>query len=355
MMLQKKSNKMVAAKCLYTIPLALGVLSVFASPTFVETLDEVTEVKITKKIETSEQVTKEITPYHSIKSEEEPFLICEKMPTFQGGDLSDFRMWLMTQLRYPEEAAKKGIKGIVVAKFIVEKDGSVDEIEIIRSPDQTLSDEVIRLLESSPKWVAGEQEGKPVRVNFTLPVQFNIANDEPKSTDGELLATNDPKPKSTMDESNVVYIVNGKVSLNKLGDLSAEHIQSIDVVKDKSRNAEFGVDSDADLVIVTLRDGVDPGMVTAAVKYQKKYDFATVMSDGMIIQKLRGEDVVTYMCPDGRDGEFPKENIRYMKENDTTVYKTMPKLDSGSYKMNIHVETDEGEEFPTINVLISEE
>lgn len=104
----------------------------------------------------------------------EPFLVVETMPRFRGGELNDFRNWVQAQLVYPAEARKKRLSGRVIVKFVVEKDGSLTDVKIVESPDEALSNEVIRVLKLSPKWTPGMQRGQNVRVQFTLPIAFSL-------------------------------------------------------------------------------------------------------------------------------------------------------------------------------------
>ena len=106
--------------------------------------------------------------------EEEIFVNAEEMPTFQGGDLSKFRTWVQSNVRYPQIALENGIQGNVVIKFVVEKDGKLSNIQVLQSPDKTLSDAAVAVLQRSPKWKPGKQRNKPVRVTYTLPVSFKI-------------------------------------------------------------------------------------------------------------------------------------------------------------------------------------
>ncbi|WP_295939248.1 M56 family metallopeptidase [uncultured Alistipes sp.] len=111
-------------------------------------------------------------------NDKEPFLIAETMPTFENGDIAEFRKWVQMRVKYPAEALKKNIHGRVVVSFVVETDGSVSTIETIRSPHKSLTDEVRRIIASSPKWTPGSQRGKTVRVKFTLPVDFAVSTGE---------------------------------------------------------------------------------------------------------------------------------------------------------------------------------
>ena len=105
---------------------------------------------------------------------EEAFIKVESMPTFQGGDLNGYRNWFQSQLQYPAEAKEKGIKGRVIFSFVVEKDGSVSNFDALQAPDKILVDEVERVFKLTPKWEPGKQNGKAVRVKFTVPITFTL-------------------------------------------------------------------------------------------------------------------------------------------------------------------------------------
>ena len=103
-----------------------------------------------------------------------PYIKVEKMPTFQGGDLNTFRKWVQERIKYPQIAQENGITGRVVLSFVVEKDGSVTNIQVLQSPDRSLGEEASRVLGTSPKWEPGQQSSQKVRVKYTLPVMFQI-------------------------------------------------------------------------------------------------------------------------------------------------------------------------------------
>lgn len=117
-------------------------------------------------------------PRHAAAGEEtdndEPFLIAETMPLFRGGDITAFRQWVQTTVRYPAEAVREGVQGRVVLTFIIERDGSVSNIQVLQSPDERLAKEACRAVADATGWSAGLQQGKPVRVRYTLPVDFRL-------------------------------------------------------------------------------------------------------------------------------------------------------------------------------------
>ena len=97
----------------------------------------------------------------------------EQMPQFPGG-LDGLMEYLSTNIVYPPVAAEKNIQGKVLVQFVVEKDGSVGEIKILRSVDINLDYEAIRLCKGMPKFEPGLVNGQPVRVWYTLPINFKL-------------------------------------------------------------------------------------------------------------------------------------------------------------------------------------
>ncbi|WP_288332052.1 energy transducer TonB [uncultured Alistipes sp.] len=103
-----------------------------------------------------------------------PCLISEKMPEFKGGDLNTFRSWVMWNVKYPSELYREGVGGRVVVTFVIERDGALSSVKVIRSPHPQLTDAVVQVLEKSPRWEPGTEDGIAVRVKYTLPVDFRI-------------------------------------------------------------------------------------------------------------------------------------------------------------------------------------
>ena len=103
-----------------------------------------------------------------------PFAMVAEKPKFQGGDANDFSKWVNQHLNYPEVAKENGIQGRVMVEFIVQKDGSVTDVKALRSPDQSLSDEAVKVVKSSPKWTPGKQRDRAVPVKYTFPVIFQL-------------------------------------------------------------------------------------------------------------------------------------------------------------------------------------
>lgn len=106
------------------------------------------------------------------EKEGEVFYIVEDMPEFDGGGLKEFQNWVQRNVKYPDIALENGIAGTVYVNFLVNKIGEVSNIDIVRSVDPCLDDEVKRVLKSAPSWKPGKQRGENVNVQFSLPVKF---------------------------------------------------------------------------------------------------------------------------------------------------------------------------------------
>lgn len=102
------------------------------------------------------------------------FIKVEENPKFQGQDWSTFPAWVAKNVEYPEWARREGIQGRVILRFVIEKDGSLSNIEVLSSPNKQLSDAAVAVLKKSPKWTPGQQLRKPVRVMFEVPVDFRL-------------------------------------------------------------------------------------------------------------------------------------------------------------------------------------
>ena len=103
---------------------------------------------------------------------EEPLFIVEVMPTFKGGDESKFAQWVKKRTNYPQAAIDNKIRGTVYLTFIVEKDGSVSNVTVIKGVHPLLDKEAVKAISESPKWSPGLQRGQPVRVRFQIPLSF---------------------------------------------------------------------------------------------------------------------------------------------------------------------------------------
>lgn len=120
------------------------------------------------------KAVEEIAAPEPPKQEEEQnkiFEVVEQQPQFPGGSVNG---WLADHIKYPVVAAENGISGRVVVQFVVERDGSVSQVRVVRGVDPSLDKEAQRVISSMPKWIPGKQNGQAVRSRFTVPVTFRL-------------------------------------------------------------------------------------------------------------------------------------------------------------------------------------
>lgn len=118
---------------------------------------------------------KEVIAQPEPKQEEEAkvFEVVEQMPTFPGGN-GELMAYLGKNIKYPVVAEENGVQGRVVLTFVVERDGSITDVKVVKSVDPSLDKEAIRVVKAMPNWIPGKQNGSAVRVKYTLPVTFRL-------------------------------------------------------------------------------------------------------------------------------------------------------------------------------------
>jgi protein TonB len=126
--------------------------------------DETTEIEEYIPIEVEEEESAE---------EQQIFMVVESMPEFPGGEV-ELHKYLAENIKYPQMAKESGIQGRVFVTFVVERDGSVTDVRVLRGIGGGCDEEAIRVVKNMPKWTPGKQRGKPVRVQFNLPVKFTL-------------------------------------------------------------------------------------------------------------------------------------------------------------------------------------
>lgn len=113
-------------------------------------------------------------PVEEEEEEEVIFMVVESMPEFPGGQQQLFK-FINENVKYPVIAQENGIQGRAVCQFVVNKDGSIVDVVVVRtSGDASLDKEAVRVIKSMPKWTPGKQRGKPVRVKYTVPINFRL-------------------------------------------------------------------------------------------------------------------------------------------------------------------------------------
>ncbi|MGN1217811.1 MAG: TonB family protein [Phocaeicola sp.] len=124
-------------------------------------------------ISCSSEASKKDEVKENATTTEEAFMVVEQMPEFPGG-IQELMSFLSKNIKYPASAMKNNIQGRVIVQFVVEKDGTPTEFNVIRSVDPTLDAEALRVMKEMPKWKPGMQKGQAVRVKYTVPVSFKL-------------------------------------------------------------------------------------------------------------------------------------------------------------------------------------
>ena len=107
------------------------------------------------------------------EEETKVFDVVEVMPSFPGGQGALFE-WLSKNIKYPVVAEENGVQGRVIVTFVVERNGSITDVQVVKSVDPSLDKEAVRVVKAMPHWIPGKQNGSAVRVKFTVPVTFRL-------------------------------------------------------------------------------------------------------------------------------------------------------------------------------------
>lgn len=234
MMLKEKSNPWARAKYLYILPLAALAVTAFARPEVSAVADEISAVKVIAPA-VHDSIQPNVQPAVAA-----PSSALDQMPEFPGG-MEALNTYLRNNIRYPQEAQKAGIQGRVIIQFIVSKDGSITDAEVVESVDPQLDAEGLRLIKNMPRWKPGMRKGQAIRVKQTLPIRFAFTktSDKPENSNSIFLI-NGSYNSSLKD---VILLVNGQeVSPEIFRAIDPQRIQSVTVLKDQASLAKYTTD-----------------------------------------------------------------------------------------------------------------
>ena len=190
MMQKKKSNPWAQTKYLLAVPVAALSMVLLATPAATALSKEIAGCKVSNlfpddQTNQEKKVSGLVMETVSSNDDDEVKTVCEVEPQYPGGG-QELMKFIAENIRYPKECVDNKIEGRVILSFIVEKDGSVSNIEEMRSPNPLLADEAKRVLTLMPKWTPGMQDGEAVRVRFIIPVTFllpGVSNSKDVSTE----------------------------------------------------------------------------------------------------------------------------------------------------------------------------
>jgi len=165
MMSKIQKSKRLTFKAMFILPVSLTLMVLFSS--------SFTPKIIAQDSQKSDNTKGQKAIEEKSIQNEEVFTVVEKMPEYPGGD--DARIKFMVEnIKYPEQAKKNGIQGVVFVSYVVEKDGKISNIKTIRGIGGGCDEEAERVISLMPNWKPGIQRGQPVRVQFNLPVRFSL-------------------------------------------------------------------------------------------------------------------------------------------------------------------------------------
>ncbi|MCB2219746.1 MAG: M56 family metallopeptidase [Bacteroidetes bacterium] len=180
MMSKNRNNHLSGLKLVLLVPVTLA-FAMFFSISFSAKVMAQEEAQLKQK-----QQQQQLTDKDAV------FTVVEKMPTFKGGPEA-FAEYFSTNVKYPDIPRKKGIDGTSFVTFIVEKDGSISNVELLRGFNDACDQEAVRVVKAMPAWNPGMEKGKAVRVKFNVPVKF-VLDKEEKVLKGEARPGTPPPP-----------------------------------------------------------------------------------------------------------------------------------------------------------------
>ncbi len=203
-------------------------------------------------------------PPVKIAETDEVFVVVEEQPEYSGGNAAMMK-FLADNVRYPVEAHQKGVQGRVICNFVIEKDGSVSDVQIVRGVDPNLDAEAMRVIEAMPKWKPGMQKGEVVRTRFTLPIVFRLTGENNNQ---------DKSDKSAVPTEDIFVVVEeqpeypgGNAAMMKF---LADNVRYPVIAKENGIQGRvicnFVVRKDGSITDVNVVRGVDPSIDAEAVR-----------------------------------------------------------------------------------------
>jgi len=186
-------------------------------------------------------------------SEDKPANIVEQMPQFPGGE-SALLNFIKENLKYPKASSAAGIEGRVIIRFVVNREGSVTNVTVIRGLDSLCNDEAVRVVKMMPKWKPGMQQNSPVSVYYTLPIAYKLQKDGNGTTDPLLLVDGISKPYALLKDTIL---------------LKPSTIKSITILKDSSAIASGFDGPRSKNGVIIVETIAHAAKIDSAIKYDK--------------------------------------------------------------------------------------
>ena len=274
MMLKEKSNPWARAKYLYILPLAALAVTAFARPEVSAVADEISAVKVIAPA-VHDSIQPNVQPAVAA-----PSSALDQMPEFPGG-MEALNTYLRNNIRYPQEAQKAGIQGRVIIQFIVSKDGSITDAEVVESVDPQLDAEGLRLIKNMPRWKPCMRKGQAIRVKQTLPIRFAFTKTSDKPENSNSIFLKNGSYNSSLKD--VILLVNEQeVSPEIFRAIDPQRIQSVTVLKDQASLAKYTTDkSKTGIIQVKLKKEDQASDINIpTIRFDSQPSKALVIIDG---------------------------------------------------------------------------
>lgn len=223
------------------------------------------DIKVVKAEEKKVETAENPTAVGSESVQEKAFDVVEEMPSFPGGTAKLFE-YLTTSVKYPEAAQKSGTQGRVIATFVVETDGAISDVNVVKSVSPELDAEAVRVLKGMPNWNSGKQNGKAVRVKYTVPVTFSLAGGSSRSTTTENARIGGDKAikevrvvgfgenGEAVSVHHPLVVVDGKIiDYANMKSIDPQTIDHMEILKDKSAIDKYGEKAKNGVIVITTK------------------------------------------------------------------------------------------------------
>lgn len=251
MMNKKRSPGIVRTKYLIFIPL-VGILMLLSN---IEAVARLTVRLANEATVSNAMVTATDVSSKSREMNEQVFTVVEKMPSFPGGD-AELLKYIATNIKYPKESQDNGEQGRVICSFIVGRDGSVNNPEVLRGVTPLLNEEAVRVINTMPRWNPGMQRGKAVAVKYTVPITFRLKSPV-EETKEETLTVVDVMPQYPGGDRELLKFI--AQSIKYPTDAQEAGVQGRVI-------CSFVVDKKGNIVEPKIIRGIDPSLDAEALR-----------------------------------------------------------------------------------------
>ncbi|WP_455630512.1 TonB family protein, partial [Parabacteroides sp.] len=251
MMNKKRSPGIVRTKYLIFVPL-VGILMLLSN---IEAVARLTVSLANEATASNAMVTATDVPSKSREMDEQVFTVVEKMPSFPGGD-AELLKYIAANIKYPKESQDNGEQGRVICSFIVGRDGSVNNPEVLRGVTPLLNEEAVRVINTMPRWNPGMQRGKAVAVKYTVPITFRLKSPV-EETKEETLTVVDVMPQYPGGDRELLKFI--AQSIKYPTDAQEAGVQGRVI-------CSFVVDKKGNIVEPKIIRGIDPSLDAEALR-----------------------------------------------------------------------------------------